>query len=333
MQEKISNLLSSNSIAKNSTELKAKRFFKNGKNLACFKKIFDYFISELCFPIFTILDKSYMVAFKIIETIFDPTYSVLLKDNLTGDFHFKRNLAKIVISDKNIINSFSNLIHGTDLNIDNLRNICNELAERFLSISCKSISSYLCNLSDQTLEKMLDEFQVENCERSLTIPALFHVLQLTQNYCYNYNVYAQILHDNIKGYNKWIDIIKNNFLNGNVPNIIKIGNNKFYSNFSHISSIKFCDSKNEYFIQLADLLIGFILRTLKSIQNSQTLSEEQQKILQSLIVLHDTLQLWDYVIDDDFMKKLFICLNSKYTNNSKLPDYTSLEKKFRNYLK
>lgn len=333
LKERISKLLSSNLIAKNSTELKANRFFKHGKNYSYFKKIFDYFISENCFPIFIVLEKNYMVALKITETIFDPTYSVLLKDGFTGDTQLKQSLAKIVASDKNIINKFSDLIHSGNLSIGDFKKICNELAEIFSSLSVKNVSSYLRNLPDLALEKMLDEFQVKNTKRSLTIPALFHILQLTQDFCYNYNIYAQIMHDNIKNYDEYMDIIRNSFINTNIPDIIKIGNNKLYSNLSHISKIELCDSKDEYFIQLADLLIGFILRSLKAIQKSQSLSEDQKVILMRLIVLYDTYKSWDYVISDDFMKNIFKCINSNYIDDFKTPNYALLNKKFESYLK
>lgn len=234
---------------------------------------------------------------------------------------------------KKIINRFSVLIRIGTLSIIDLRILCNEIAELFSSLSVNNVSTYLHNLSDQALKEMLGEFQVDNCERSLTMPALFHVLQLTEDFCNKQNIYAHVVHDNIKGYDKLIDIIKNNFINTNFPQIAKIGNNKFYSKLPHILNIDFCDSKDEYFIQLADLLIGFILNTLKMIQNSQTLSEEQKSFLEALIVLYDTLKIWDFDIGNDFMKKIFLCINPNYIDKPKLFDYELLNKKFESYLK
>lgn len=41
-----------------------------------------------------------MISLKMIETIFDPIYSGLLKNELSWDIELKRNLAKIVVSNK-----------------------------------------------------------------------------------------------------------------------------------------------------------------------------------------------------------------------------------------
>lgn len=333
LKEKINKFLSSNLIYKDAKELKAIRFFKNGKNHANFNKIFNYFISEKSLPIFVILEKNFMISLKMIETFFDPAYSSLLKREFSCDIELKRSLANITSSKREMINKFSDLIHLGNLSDIDLRNLCNELAELFSTLSVDNISTYLHNLSDQALNEMLDEFQVANCERSLTIPALFHVLQLTENFCNEHNIYAQFIHDKITGYDNLIDIIKNNFISTNVPETIKIGNNRFYSNLPHILNIDFCDSKNEDFIQFADLLIGFILHTLKLIQNSQTLSKEQESFIETLIVLYDSLKTWDYNMSDEFIKKIFLSINPYYTDNRELFDYKLLNKKFGTYLR
>ena len=77
--------------------------------------------------------------------------------------------------------------------------------------------------------------------------------------------------------------------------------------------------------------MGFVSNTLKMVQNSQNLSKEQISFLETLFVLYDVLKIWDFNLSNDFMKKMFLCINQNYKEESELFDYKLLNKKFKVY--
>lgn len=282
------------------SEIKAKRFFKMGKANEYFKRLFGLMLHTPAFPIFTITDKSYIVAPKIIETFFDPAYNKSLRYEISWDISLKKQLSE-VIRESTVIFDFAKLIRSGTLTLEEIRNIKFHLSQSFLLTP--NISNNIIHISDNELQEMLHEFDSPNTSRSLTVPALNHLMQVLQKFSENYDLETTIVHDNLRGYDDWLDEMRDIYLSQGEMQILQGQDFQWYSKLPNITELSLKDSKDILLLQIADLLCGFLLRCFQKVDKNITLTAIEKEIMQHLFVLHDEMFTWDYIFPEDMITK------------------------------
>ena len=310
-------------------ELKSARFLKMGKSTEYFKRLFDFMLKHECFPIFTVTNKLFLTAAKLVETFFDPAYNSSLKNKISWDISFKKQLA-IAIYQKDVILQFSNIIRLGTLTIEEMHKIKNNLAALFETT--KYLKKNMENLNNSELQEMIDEFDQPNVNRSLTVPALNQLMQLLQKFAETHDLQVDIIHDNIRGYDSWIEELKKIYLANKPQNIIKFDSFEWYSSMPNIRDIYLVDSKDEFFVQTADLLCGFTVSCFKKIENGTKLDEYEKEFMQNIFVLHDSLYTWDFILSDSTINKYFNSIDLTLTTTPSV-NLEILDEKFFSYIK
>jgi len=315
-------------------ELKSKKFFKLGSSNRYFLKMVTFMINfrpVSCFPIFIVVEKAYIVAPKMIETFFDPAYNISLKDEITFDIKLKKKLSEIVVG-SNAVKLFSTLIHDGNISLAQMKEIQIELARKFSDMP--NVNHNISCLTDAELRKMVEEFQCKNNSRTLTIPVLCSLMNLLQKFSQNNKVETTIIHDNISGFNEWLDIIKSCFLSEGPDQVVRTEYIEFHSKLKNIKDLKLEDSKNSRIIQVADLLCGFIYKCFFKINNDAELDDIESKIMKSMFVSRGTPFIWDSIFSEGLLTKVCnaIGCNANCVNDGEI-NYRSIDEKFLNYLK
>ncbi|WP_099204957.1 DUF3800 domain-containing protein [Scatolibacter rhodanostii] len=310
-------------------EIKSKRFFRMGKADEYFKRLFDLMLNTPAFPVFTVTDKAYIVAPKIIDTYFDPAYNPCLSNQFSWDTGLKKQLAEVIKTNR-VISDFAVIIHSGTPSLDEMRSLKVALISAFSQLP--SIVVSLQQITDSGLNEMIDEFSTPNSSRSLTIPSLNHLMQVLQVFSKNYSLETLIKHDNIRGYDDGLDIIRDIYLSQGEVEILKSKDFEWYSKFPNISELTLVDSKDELLVQISDLLCGFLLRCFQKIDKEVDLIESEKEIMRQLSVLHDEMHTWDFVFPEKLIVKYLKAIG---LNPGKLTpiDNSSLNQHFSKYLK
>lgn len=230
-------------------------------------------------PVILIVNKKYMIAAKLVETCFDPMYNHNLNSSMSYPSVLKKELTDSLSKNTSVIEEFSELIRCGTIEIDRMRSIL-ELVQKHLR-NTKSVLSLFADtidgISDTELNDMVLEFEVltnystEKRWNSLVIPSLQSLIWNLDAVFGKQDTCLQIKADNLKGFS---DVFER--FNQIWYNLKKSGIIKFNVNFT------MCDSKTEPLIQAADLLSGFISRSLI----------ESDKVSSN----HRIMELWDRLI-------------------------------------
>jgi hypothetical protein len=150
---------------------------------------------------------------------------------------------------------------------------------------------------------MLNEFGGSNTSRTLTIPSLNHLMQVLQKFSENFALETVIVHDNIRGYNDWLDTIRTIYLSPGEMQILQGKDFQWYSKFPNIVELSLMDSKYNLLIQIADLLCGFLLRCFQKIEKNIALTVIEKEIMKDIFVLHEEMFTWDYIFPEELIVK------------------------------
>lgn len=268
-----------------------------------FKKLIDFLLFEIgSIPVFGIADKRYMIAAKIIETFFDREYNPNVNGYLTFKSDLKKALADSISNNQILLQRFVKLINKGTIQISEMREIKNMLANYFKENKHLDIYKTLINLTDDNLNEMIYEFEFiskDGSEKkwlSLTQPILFDRLYNIEKLADICDLHVKPYVDELHGYQPVFDEMN------------KLSSNERKSAFfRHFSPIEQCISHRELLIQVADLLCGFINKSLIEIEKFKN-DMQVQEIWRNLIDIKDLfakegIVLWDYYAHNNFVKK------------------------------
>jgi len=321
-------------------EIKSTKFFSRRNSWKNFDDIIDTFLRNDSLPFFVILDKRFSVALKIVETFFDSDYNFSLKITILRDMNLKKFLAMIIATNDEILENFSFLIKNGTADQNKMKSIEAQLIDIFRQHKLFNVIKALNNLSNEELKFMTEEFEsisdngTKKTLLTLTLPGIHMLLQHLEQFCLSHGLETVVIHDNLRGYNNEFNEICNIFLQKKVCESVNFGHSIFRSSLNSINSLTFKDSRNEFFIQMADLQCGFISRTFQKIKKRADLNISEKKYLETLYNLHDTHFNWDYVADDKFIFDLQqAILGGKLSSTSPSYDCRSINKQFKKHLK
>lgn len=261
----------------------------NGIKYYMLDKLFKMMYDNGAIPIFGVADKRYMVAAKIVETFFDHMYNPNVNGYLTFKSDLKKALADSIFDNKKLIDEFAVLIKNGTLSMESMKKIKNMLVKHFIDLELQIVSDSLEILNEENLYKMIGEFedisQVGEKKRwlSLVHPVLFErmlavdrIAEITRN---DTKLYV----DELSGYDDIFSELADIF---NKKTVIK--------NVTYKGQLK---SHENVFIQIADLLCGFVYKSISTKEKSSN-----AKIVQ---------ELWQdlWLIRECFCDYQIICWN------------------------
>lgn len=321
-----------------SNEVKATKFFSKRNSWKLFDEITESFFENKSIPFFVILDKCLMVALKIVETVFDSAYNSALKPSITWDVNLKKMIGEIIFRDEDLLGKFSCLIKTGTLDLNKMKDITMNMINVFKQYNLFYVVNGLNYLSDEELIEMIGEFEVvsKNGEKrtmlTLTLPGINMLLQNLETYCQDNKLKTGVIHDNLRGYNNEFEEFRKIFLAKKKCNEVDLGKSIFRSSLNSIQFLKFEDSKNNLFIQMADLQCGFINRTFRKIKRKDKLNDSEKTHLEVLFKLHDQKLNWDYIANDEFIIDFKNAISSEQVVSRPI-NYKEINRQFRQYLK
>ncbi len=305
-------------------ELKSKYILEKKRN--SFFEMMKYLIDDLkAIPMFVIADKKYMIAAKIVETFFDCNYNPYVNGYLTKPTPLKKALADYIFEDESLMSLFAGAMKNCKIDLLVMRDVRDKIVKHFESKGLIEVEATLKNLSDDNLNKMIDEFLVisKNWEKksslTLTIPILMQLIDAVDVLGDVYHESIEIFPDKLPGgYEK------------DFQKIEKICQRKKI--IMNVSNINMIDSRNNVLVQAADLFCGYIMRSLN---NTDVSSKEEASVdlWNTLIILYDLffekyrVQIWNYNAHGSFIEKIGMLVGERpqFIDNS----INEIKKSFR----
>ena len=280
-------------------ELKSKYILTHKRN--SFFIMADALMTE-CYalPVFCVADKRYMIAAKICETFFDCEHNPALNTYITHKTRLKKALADLISEDESLGDMFSNLIKLGTIDITTMRDIKNALVACFDNANLDVVVKSLNNLDDEMLKKMIDEYEFLTDKgtsmkwMALTEPILVNLL---------------ICIDGLGHTCESLNINVDNTARGYAPVFKEIeAICKKNTIIKNVKSINIVDSKGNVMIQAADLLSGYIARSLKEISSKENTNEDKE-FWNNLLLLREhfvdnSVALWDYCAHESFIETI-----------------------------
>lgn len=304
-------------------ELKSNKILKRNNGLKIFEEIFNSLLNEFsALPIFSIVDKEFMVAAKIVETFFDYDYNPNVNEYLTHPVELKKALANCILTSKGILVKFSELIKKGTIDVEKLRDVSLDLVKLFENEGHEQVAGVLRNLSDENLLSMIDEFEIVTDSGkmknriTLTQTVLLEMIKNVEIISNNRGVKVNIIHDKLRGYSEVFKEIEANFFKEEQPYIYQNKDKIWLSRFPHVKTIIEDDSKNVPAIQGADMLCGFISKSFQTINSMGNLNKIEKGILKKLVVLRDEFinemaLIWNWYAPYNFERKFILSNNPK----------------------
>jgi len=327
-KEKVEKYLNSKKIEiTQADEMKSKKIFKNEQSYGIFCNMFTEMVNIPCFPFVCVTDKKFISCGRIVETFFDSMYNKKLLSTIISDFDLKQKIAKCIFLEHkdvsesdNIMNIFVKSIFSLEddeIKIEDMKVVKEKLADIFNN-KISSIYDNVTNITDEELIEMLGEFkQKSSLDKDLLEPSLTVLLQSVEEFSNKTSASSVcVIHDNLRDFEKKIDLSKKQMQDRHV-NPIFIGDKNIYPCYNKIKEIKNADSKKEIMIQASDLLCGFIRKTYKSSEKTNT--DNPIGSVWSLLSLSDSMlgfQLLN-IIDTDRDTIDYKCIEKEFIKHIK----------------
>jgi hypothetical protein len=304
------------------SELKSKNLIKRKDGIKIFSEIFNKALEKFnAIPFFSITEKKFMVAAKIVETFFDSEYNPYVNQYLTNPVELKRALASCIVTNDTIVNIFASLIKNCTSSPELMKQINDELINHFNKEGLGIVAETLIHLSEENFMEMINEFETvtHNGTRknriTLTGTMLLELFKNIQFLCFGRDLYVDVYHDELRGYDDFFKELENTFLKSKKPVLLGTLEKPWLSNYPNIKSLNMVNSKiDEINAQASDLLCGFISNTFKLIENGVALDGDSKEIIKTLVVLHDVflqddVLVWNWYASYQFEEKFFSALN------------------------
>lgn len=292
-------------------ELKGTKLTANKRNQ---KHITDFFkeLRKMGFKqTLVFVEKRYAIAAKVIETFLDPVYNPKVTNRYTYDNVLKKELAeKVYLLPESILESFANAYRLLDYNI--MENALNELCNGLRDIK----EFRLANLLDGAFEKLQEnveteksthiEFLPNNAAASLNIPAFISFFTKVEEYGRYYNYQLSIIHDETRVYEPGYKKVYNMFSNAPLTQFQLTDGANILLGTTHLHEVLFENSKEDNWIQAADLLLSGINRFLKAIYNNEPITTELLELGKFIhpAVLDDGYRIGESVCSKNLRKKI-----------------------------
>ncbi|VXB78152.1 conserved hypothetical protein [Aeromicrobium sp. 9AM] len=275
-------------------ELKWVRVARRRDSSAVYRAFFELMLRHGALPFFFVMDKDFLLAAKTVETFFDPAYNHHFTDGFTGASEEKKQLVEMLLPAREILDEFASLHHGGVVPPrERVRDLAEMIADWFELGGAPWIAETQRHYSDDQLDDLRSEFGATNSMRSTTGHSLPGLMQLLENFLRPRAIALGILHDNLTRFDDVIEFVRRLLRPSRPRDSMPVGSGSFYFSMPTVTGFDLVDSKSEPFVQLADLLCGFVRTVFTKIRNGEELEDDELAICADIAMVHHEYHCWD----------------------------------------
>ncbi|MDI6563711.1 MULTISPECIES: DUF3800 domain-containing protein [Bacillus] len=287
-------------------------------------------IFELGIPFFSIVEKKFMLALKMVETFLDPEYNKSLVTSFTWMNDTKKRIGQIFYNSIN----HSRDVFGEAYKRPSLE-LINKAQEELSGELEKTKNSLLAELVTQAdTKKIYDEFQIANNSysngalASINLPILNSFLQVIERYSQNSmnTKKVRLIHDEHDKYESSFKKIFNQYMNKKQIDSFELeGGQTILTSFKKLKQFEFCNSTASPIVQGVDIYASFLNKVCSKIFLRQNLTPEMNKFVRSSIggVIYNNIlegsATCEFIVSDWFKNKLYYEIKGEELEDLSIP--------------
>ncbi|MDR7187021.1 hypothetical protein J2X85_004082 [Microbacterium trichothecenolyticum] len=285
-------------------ELKWTQLSKRSESAAIFREIFVLMKQNGGLPVFQVVDKEYMTAAKVVETFFDPAYNRTFVHPLT-DFETKKRLVERIVGAPLLVDFADTFLRGRRADHRDVRRVANELAAHLTQRGHRTIAMTLHTLTDSAVDDILLEFDVDPWNRTTGGHTLWAVLQNLEQLLRTQDLDVDILHDNLVRFDDLFADVGRMFGRHDLGPVRVVNGRVRFHSMPRITGLRLVDSKTEPYIQLADLLCGFVRTLAEKLKDGVPPSPDESAVLVDLAGFFQEFATWNGNLPDAMFAEFF----------------------------
>jgi hypothetical protein len=284
-------------------ELKWKHVSRRSNSTEIIQAIFDLVLTNECVPFFLVMDKNYITAAKVIETFFDPEYNHHLPMRFTWAFEAKKGMTEALLDARTILSEFAeHLRRGVAPDAANIRGIASGMAQHFETVGQNEFAAMLGDFTDDEVRRIQREFSAAAWLRATTGHSLWAIMQYLEGFLRFRDIKTEFIHDDMRGFDDLLDTVRGMLRPATSNDFHVVNGRPLYHNFSMVTDLRLADSKAEPFIQLADVLCGFLRVLFTKLKAGETLGPAEEAICLRLATIHDQDKTWDTNAPEELLR-------------------------------
>ena len=278
----------------NAPELKWQQLAKRDNGSTIFRAIFQTMIDHAAMPFFFVMDKDYLLAAKAVETFFDPAYNHFFPMEFASAFDVKKDLAEAIMLAPELLAEFADMLRaGAEPDAARIQGLANELAD-FLEVNrAPALAETLRHFSSEEVQDIGSEFGADEWLRTTLGHSMFGLMERLEYFLLPKGVRIDIVHDSIVRMDNLFDSIRamsrapdgggGMIINGEIRDV----------GVATVDSLRLGDSKEEPFIQFADLLCGFVRTVFTKLKRGEPLDDDERAVCGDLVALRNDYYSWE----------------------------------------
>ena len=292
-------------------ELKGKAFL-NSKYEPLIKTILENILPMGCIPLFTVLEKRFMIAAKIVENYFDPQYNDKTDDTWTHPGERKIKFANYfydVLSDATLQKASTAMQKGgveavTEVYDLLMVEINDDKTKRLLKGVKPNLESLAAEFSD--IRDNNPDGIKGGVINSPNYTLYFDLVNRMVTFLINKNAIGNLIFDSSREYNDAFQKLFLRMRDAKTRARMIVHYRELHFGFDHLKSFELQDSKDNLFLQVTDLLTTSINSFFRKVEANENLWELSKcdEFLIGIIWQSVDLRLGDWVVSNKLKLRL-----------------------------
>lgn len=275
-------------------ELKWQQLAKRDNGSAAFRDIFQTMLAHAAVPFFQVMDKSYILAAKAVETFFDPEYNHFLPMGFTSAYDVKKDIAEGLLLAPGPLAGFADMLRaGVQPEPSDIENLALQFADFIEDNNGPALAEMLRHFGAESLTDIGREFGADVWMRTTLGHSMFALMNGLEQFLRPRGVRIEIVHDNIVRFDDLLGLVRSMFRESDGKDFLVINGTVRFFSMPTVDSLRLGDSKEEPFIQLADLLVGFVRTVFTKLKLGERLDADERAVCGDLVMLHHEFYSWD----------------------------------------
>lgn len=289
----------------NAPELKWQQLARRGGGSAVFRDIFQVMIDNAALPFFLAMDKDYLLAAKAVETFFDPAYNHFLPMSFTSAYDVKKDLAEHLLLAPAALAEFADMLRsGVEPEAPRIERLASQFADFLAENNEPALAEMLRHYTPEEVEDIGSEFGADVWLRTTLGHSMFALMQRLEQFLRPRGTRIEIVHDNIVRFDDLLGMVKGMFREADGDDVLVINGEIRFHRMPTVDSMRLGDSKEEPFIQLADLLVGFVRTVFTKLKHGELLDPDERAVCGDLVMLHQEFYSWDVNVPKATLEQL-----------------------------
>jgi hypothetical protein len=276
------------------TELKWSNIGRRPDGARIFREMFELCLKNTAVPFFFVADKTFQTAGKVIETFFDPEHNHNLGSGFAGSMTAKKLLAEMLLDSPSILREFAEWHRaGIEPPAGDVKRMADELRTHFLAIGQSDVAAVLLDFTEKEIADIQHEFGAAAWLRTTTGHTLFALLQRLEGFLRQQTLTVEIVHDELVRFDDLFDMMRGLFRDADGIDTYQVEESTIFLTMPTVSGLRLANSVDEPFVQLSDLLAGFLRTIFTKLKNGTIVQPEELAVIRDLAAIHMQWYTWD----------------------------------------